>query len=79
MILTKLRPILGYGLQMRPILLKNHEAFNNLAVFPVAKCNHRRTYKHFGHKNDPPEHPLKKCYILFFIGLTIYQFVNWDQ
>lgn len=79
MFLRKLRPILGYGLQTRPILLKNHETFNMLAVLPIAKCNHRRTYKNFGHKRDPPEHPLKKGYLLFFIGLTIYQFVNWDK
>jgi hypothetical protein len=79
MILTKLRPILGYGLQMRPILLKKYEPYNMLAVLPVEKCNHRRTYKNFGHRKDPPEHPIKKCYLLFFIGLIIYQFVNWDQ
>ncbi|XP_025418366.1 calcium uptake protein 1 homolog, mitochondrial [Sipha flava] len=79
MILTKLRPILGYGLQMRPILLKKYEPYNMLAVLPVEKCNHRRTYKNFGHRKDPPEHPIKKCYLLFFIGLIIYQFVNWDH
>lgn len=79
MIFTKLRPILGYGLQIRPILLKKHEPFNMLAVLPIAKWNHRRTYKNFGHKKDPPEHPLRKCYLLFFIGLAFYQFINWDQ
>lgn len=76
--ITKLRPILGYGLHSRQILLRNHERFNMLAVLPMVKCNHRRTYKNFGHQNDPPEHPLKKAYILAFIGLMIFQFINWD-
>lgn len=77
--LIKLRPILGYGLHSRQILLKNHGTFNMLAVFPAAKFDHRRSYKNFGHRKDPPEHPLKKCYILAFIGFIIYQFIDWDK
>ncbi|KAL5245273.1 hypothetical protein ACI65C_012683 [Semiaphis heraclei] len=77
--LTKLRPILGYGLHSKQILLKNHGTFDMLAVFPVAKFDHRRTYKDFGHKRDPPEHPLKKCYLLAFMGFIIYQFIDWEK
>lgn len=76
---TKLRPILGYGLRSRQILLKNHETCNMFAVFPIGKNNHYRTYKDFGHRNDPPEHPLKKAYLLGFISLVFFQFINWDQ
>lgn len=77
--LTKLRPVLGYGLHSRHTLLKNHGTFDMVAVLPVAKFDHRRTYKNFGHRRDPPEHPLKKCYLLVFIGLLFYQFINWDK
>jgi len=77
--LTKLRPVLGYGLHSRQILLKQHETFNMLAVVPVAKCNQMRTYKNFGHKRDPPEHPLKKCYMLGVIGFMFYLFIDWDK
>lgn len=76
---TKLRPILGYGLHSRQILLKKHETYNMFAAFPIGKNNHCRTYKDFGHRNSPPEHPLKKCYLLGFISLVIYQFIDWDQ
>lgn len=77
--LTKLRPILGYGLHSRQILLKNHGTFNTLSVFPVGKFNPHRTYKNFGHKRDPPEHPLKQFYIFAFISFIVYQFVNWEK
>jgi len=77
--LTKLRPILSYGLHSRQILLKNHGTFDMFAVFPVAKLDHRRTYKDFGHRRDPPEHPLKKCYLFAFIGFIIYQFIDWKK
>lgn len=77
MLLGKFRPLLGYGLQnSKQILLKNHELFEMVAVI---KCKHRRTYKNFGHKRDPPEHPMKKCYLLVFIGSVFYQFVNWEK
>lgn len=77
--LSKLRPILGYRLYSRQILFKNHEKCNMLAVLPVGKSNHRRTYKDFGHKRDPPEHPLKKFYMLAFIGFVVYNFVDWEK
>jgi len=77
--LTKIRPILGYGLHSRQILLKNHGKFNTLTVFPVEKFDHRRTYKNFGHKRDPPEHPLKQFYIFAFISFIVYNFINWEK
>lgn len=76
--LTKLRPIFGNRLQTSQFLFKNNEKRKTLAVSPVFKCNHR-TYKNFGHQNDPPEHPLKNCYFLFVIGLVIYNFVNFKK
>lgn len=76
--ITKLRPILGYGLNSRQILLRNRVKCNMLAALPLTKYNNQRTYKNFGHQNDPPEHPLKKCYLLAFMGLMIYYFINWD-
>lgn len=75
---TKLRPILGYGIHSRQILLKNHETFNKLTLLPNAKSNHRRTYKNFGHRKDPPEHPIQKCVMLGGIGVIFYLFINWD-
>lgn len=75
---TKLRPILGYGVQSKQILLKNHGTLNRIALLPVSKCNHRRTYKNFGHRRDPPEHPVQKCVLLGGIGVIFYIFINWD-
>jgi len=76
---TKLRPILVYGLRSKQIVLNNHGPINMLAILPFSKNNHCRTYKNFGHQRDPPEHPLKKLYMLAFVGLMFYQFINWDQ
>lgn len=78
--LTKLRPILGNGLHSRKILLKNHATFYKLAVFPPAiKSSQIRTYKNFGHRKDPPEHPLQKFVLFFFMGLVVVGFVDWGQ
>lgn len=76
--LTKLRPILVNGLRSKQIL-RNHETLNKIAVLPVIKWDQRRTYKNFGHKDDPPEHPLQKAYILLFVGLILYNSINWDK
>lgn len=77
--LTKLRPVFGNGLRSSQILFKKHEIFNLPALMPIPKCNHRRTYKNFGHRNDPPDHPLKRFYLLSFMSLVLIQFINWDQ
>lgn len=77
--LTKLRPILANGLRSRQILLRNHETLNKLAILPVVKWDQQRAYKNFGHKNDPPEHPIQKCYMLLFMGLILYNFINWEK
>lgn len=76
--LIRLRPILGNGLHSNQIVFKKHEIFNMSTVLPMFKYNHRRTYKNFGHKKDPPEHPLKKIYLITFMGLVIYQFIDWN-
>lgn len=77
--LTKITSILGHGLCSRQILLKNHKTLNMLVVLPLTKYNSLRTYKNFGHKRDPPEHPITKVYMLAAIGLMFYQFVNWEK
>lgn len=76
---TKFRPVLFYGLRSKQILLNNRGSINMLTKLPSSDHNHCRTYKNFGHRRDPPEHPLKKCYMLVFIGLMFYQFIDWDQ
>lgn len=68
-----------YGLRSKQIVLSSHGPLNMLTILPFSKNNHCRTYKNFGHRRDPPEHPLKKYYMLAFIGLMFYQFINWDQ
>lgn len=75
----KLRPILGYGIQSRQILLKNYETFNRVALLPITKNNHQRTYKNFGHRKDPPEHPVQKCVLLGGIAVIFYLFINWEK
>lgn len=77
--LQRISSILGHGLRSRRLFPKNHETFNMLAVLPVIKYNPQRTYKNFGHKDDPPEHPMKKVYLLAFIGILVYQFVDWEK
>lgn len=75
---TKLRPILCNGLWSSQFVYKSSGKHNTLAVFPVHKCT-RRTYKNFGHQKDPPEHPLKNCYLLVAMGLVIYNFIDFKK
>ncbi|XP_050543005.1 calcium uptake protein 1 homolog, mitochondrial [Daktulosphaira vitifoliae] len=75
MLFIKLRPLFTSGLKLKQCLAKT-ETQNMLAV---AGCNKYRTYKNFAHRNEPPDHPFKRYYLLFFICFGTYHFINWEK